>query len=193
MRGPCYASAMTSISSQPKPGSEPDRDEADASVAQLALLYERHQERTGPVQRFANRLTAGLGRPGSLAVIVTLMVAWTIGNTAARFMGSRALEEFPFPDLDFIATIAALLVALLILTTQRHEEELAERRARLTLHIAMLSEKKIAKVIGLLEEQRRDNPLLPSRSDPEASRMAQPTDPTANLEHLDAAEDASQQ
>ncbi len=40
----------------------------------------------------------------------------------------RALEEFPFPDLGFIATIAALLVALLILTTQRHEEELAESR-----------------------------------------------------------------
>ncbi|WP_375380847.1 DUF1003 domain-containing protein [uncultured Sphingomonas sp.] len=183
---------MASTESQPKPRSEPDRDETEASVAQLALLYERHQERTGPVQRFANRLTAGLSRPGSLAVIVTLVIAWTIGNTAARFVGSRALEEFPFPDLDFIATIAALLVALLILTTQRHEEELAERRARLTLHIAMLSEKKIAKVIGLLEEQRRDNPLLPSRPDPEASRMAQPADPAANLDHLDAAEDASQ-
>ena len=178
----------------PAPHSDPeprhDRDEADASVAQLALLYERHQERTGPVQRFANRLTAALGRPGSLAVIVASVVAWTMGNTVARFMGSHALEQFPFPDLDFIATIAALLVALLILTTQRHEEELAERRARLTLHIAMLSEKKIAKVIGLLEEQRRDNPLLPSRADPEASRMAKPADPATNLDHLDAAEDA---
>ena len=88
----------------------------------------------------------------SLVVIFGIALAWVIGNYVARAMGSTALEEFPFPDLGFIATIAALLVALLILTTQRHEEELAESRAQLTLHIAMLSERKIAKVIELLEE-----------------------------------------
>jgi mxaJ protein len=39
-------------------------------------------------------------------------------------------------------------VALLILTTQRHEDQLAEKRARLTLQIAVVSENKIAKVIS---------------------------------------------
>jgi len=37
-----------------------------------------------------------------------------VGNYVARLTGSRALEEFPFPDLAFVAAIAALLVALLI-------------------------------------------------------------------------------
>jgi uncharacterized membrane protein len=106
---------------------------------------------------------------------------------------STALEEFPFPDLGFIATIAALLVALLILTTQRHEEELAESRAQLTLHIALLSERKIAKVIALLEEQRRDNPLLPSRTDYEAAAMAQPSNHDATLDLIDEATDLRQQ
>ena len=137
------------------------------------------------MQRFANRLTAALGRPGALAATVALVIAWTIGNTVAHALGSPALEEFPFPDLGFLATVTALLVALLILTTQRHDEELAERRAALTLHIAMLSEIKIAKVIALLEEQRRDNPMLPSRVDAEASRMARPADPATNLDQLD--------
>ena len=95
-------------------------------------------------------------------------------------------QGFPFPDLGFIATIGALLVALLILTPQRrHEEELAESRAQLTLHIAMLSERKIAKVIELLEEQRRDNPLLPSRIDDEATEMAQPADHKTTLGLID--------
>ncbi|MGI4794995.1 MAG: DUF1003 domain-containing protein, partial [Janthinobacterium lividum] len=126
--------------------------------------------------RLADRITSALGKPIALVVIFGVAIAWIIGNYVARATGSMALEEFPFPDLGFIATIGALLVALLILTTQRHEEELAESRAQLTLHIAMLSERKIAKVIALLEEQRKDNPLLPSRVDPEAADLAQPAD-----------------
>ena len=116
-------------------------------------------------------------------------LVWVAGNYVARALGSTALEEFPFPDLGFLATIAALLVALLILTTQRHGEELAERRAQLTLHIAMLSERKIAKVIELLEEQRRDNPMLPSRVDHEAAEMAQASAHEVTLSLLDEAAD----
>jgi uncharacterized membrane protein len=141
------------------------------------------------VQRLANRITLTLGRPISLVIIFGIAIAWVIGNYVARATGSVALEEFPFPDLGFIATIGALLVALLILTTQRHEEELAESRAQLTLHIAMLSERKIAKVIALLEEQRRDNPLLPSRVDHEAADMSQPSDHDTALELIDEASD----
>jgi uncharacterized membrane protein len=165
----------------------------EATVDQLAKLYDRHNQRTTRVQRFANRVTSALGKPMSLVVIFGLAIAWIVGNYIARALGSTALEEFPFPDLGFIATIAALLVALLILTTQRHEEELAESRAQLTLHIALLSERKIAKVIALLEEQRRDNPLLPSRTDHEAAAMAQPSDHEAALDLIDEATDLRQQ
>ena len=165
-------------------------DHVDETVEQLFRLYERQDQRTGRVQRIANRITVALARPVALVAIFGVVLAWTIGNMTARAIGSPALEEFPFPDLGFILTVAALLVALLILTTQRHEEEQAERRARLTLHIAALSEKKIAKVIALLEEQRRDNPLLPSRHDPEATRMAVTVDPASHLEHLEKIDEA---
>jgi uncharacterized membrane protein len=163
-----------------------DKDgHVETTVEQLAQLHQDHRRSAGPIQRVANRTTAALGRPGALAMVVGLIIAWVVGNYVARALGSRALEEFPFPDLAFVATVAALLVALLILTTQRHEEELAERRARLTLQIAVLSEKKIAKVIQLLEEQRRDNPLLASRHDAEAEAMGTASDPRATLEQLE--------
>ena len=157
----------------------------EATVDQIAKLYDRHDQRTTRVQRLANRATSVLGRPMSLVIIFGVAIVWIIGNYVARATGSVALEEFPFPDLGFIATIGALLVALLILTTQRHEEELAESRAQLTLHIAVLNERKIAKVIELLEEQRRDNPLLPSCIDDEATEMAQPADHKTTLGLID--------
>lgn len=162
-------------------------DHDHATVDQLARMYDRHDQRTTRVQRIANRATSMLGRPMSLVVIFGLAITWVIGNYLARALGSTALEEFPFPDLGFLATIAALLVALLILTTQRHEEELAESRAQLTLHIAMLSERKIAKIIELLEEQRRDNPLLRERVDHEADTMARPSDHEKMVEVIDDA------
>ena len=176
--------ARRSASEASKPRSDAPPTSVDDSVEHLACLHDEHERATTRTQRFADRVTSALGRPAALAIIVLAIIGWMCGNFVARRFGVTALEEFPFPDLAFIATIAALIIALLILTTQRHQDQLAERRAQLTLQIAILSEKKVAKVIALLEEQRRENPLLSSRTDEEAEAMAQSADPGANLDRL---------
>lgn len=160
----------------------------EETVEQLSRLYDEHQRRTSRVQRMANRITASLGRPAALIVVVLVMLLWVAGNQIARIAGYTAIEQLPFPNLEFVATLAALIVALLILTTQRHEDQLAETRARLTLQIAVLSEKKIAKIIELLEEQRHDNPLLPERDDGTARDMATPVNAVEPGQSLSADE-----
>ena len=159
--------------------------DVDDSIEHIAELNREHERSTTATQRFANWVTNTLGRPGTLTIIVLMMIVWMCGNYVAHKLGATALEEFPFPDLGFVATISALLIALLILTTQQHENQLADRRAQLTLQIAILSEKKVAKVIALLEEQRRDNPMLASRVDEEAEAMARSVDPKETLKSLD--------
>ncbi len=72
---------------------------------------------------------------------------------------------------------AALGIALLILATQRRDDQLGQHREQLTLQLAILSEQKLAKIIDLIEESRRDNPLLDNRIDRSASAMAMPVDP----------------
>jgi hypothetical protein len=57
--------------------------------------------------------------------------------------------------------------------TPRAEDELNAREI-LTLELAILSERKIAKVIELLEELRRDSPRVVDRADQQPERMAQP-------------------
>jgi hypothetical protein len=59
------------------------------------------------------------------------------------------------------------------------------------LELAILSEQKTAKVIHLLEESRRDNPLIRNRVDQEAEAMAQPADPQSIKEIHDEAEQIS--
>ena len=52
--------------------------------------------------------------------------------------------------------LLALYVTVLILTTQRRDDQLASYREQLTLELAILGEQKSAKIISLLEELRRD-------------------------------------
>ena len=63
---------------------------------------------------------------------------------------------------------------------------LAEKRSQLTLQIAILSERKIAKLIGMLDDLRIAIPSVPSHRDAEAEEMAKPADPIATMELIEA-------
>lgn len=164
-----------------------EADHVGKTVGQLAELHRRHRDSSTRAQRLANRLTRLLGRPGAIAIAVMLIAAWVLGNLSALRFHLHPLEPAPFPDLALALGVTAVVVALLILSTQQHGEELAERRAELTLQMALISERKVAKIIALLEEQRVENPLLSSRHDPEAEQMSRTADAGQALERLDAA------
>ena len=161
-------------------------DPVEDSFAQLGQVQERHYRAAGPIQRSVRRITATLGRPGSIALLLMLIVIWIGGNILARLDGLRPIEQVPFSDMSLVVTVAAFLTSLLILSAQRFDEELADRRAQLTLQIAVVSERKLAKIIALLEEQRRDNFLLEKREDAEAARLATPVDLAASLDQIEA-------
>ena len=74
-----------------------------------------------------------------------------------------------------------MFVVMLVLVAQKHEDELNAHRDTLTLELAILSEHKIAKVIELLEELRRDSPHVQDRVDRQADQMAQPADAASVL------------
>jgi uncharacterized membrane protein len=94
-------------------------------------------------------------------------------------LGHRAIDPPPFAWMQLGVSLTALCITALILTTQRRDDQLAQCRAQMTFELAMLSEQKLAKIIQLLEESRRDNPLLDDRVDASADAMAMPADPLA--------------
>jgi uncharacterized membrane protein len=75
-------------------------------------------------------------------------------------------------------------MVVLILATQRREDDLARHREQLILELVLLGEQKTAKVIELLEEFRRDNPHIHDRVDQQAEAMAQPADPQQMLDAI---------
>ena len=154
---------------------------------ELIKLRAEFDESTTPLQRFAARIRCYLGAPLSVAWVVAAIGVWAIANAA---YGRHAYDPVPFEDLNTVATVAALIVTLLILAGQRREDEAARRIARLTLHLAAESEQKIAKLIQLLEEQRRDNAAIPDRRDEEAEQMGASASLRQVLERLESDESA---
>ena len=152
----------------------------------MSRLDSEHERRATRLQRATEHLTRFIGQPAFLAALCCVILLWVSGNFVAIQRFGRAVDPPPFNILQGMASVLALLFTVLIVSTQRREDELAERRERLMLHLAVLTEQKTAKAIALLEEIRRDAPALRDRDDHQAAAMACPTGPQTVLDAIDA-------
>ncbi|WP_158814122.1 DUF1003 domain-containing protein [Methylocapsa sp. S129] len=156
----------------------------EETIRSIARLHAEHHGAASPQQRAMDRLTALLGRPLCIGVLGLVIIGWIGANLLALALGRQPIDPPPFAWLDGGASLVSLFMVVLILGSQRHEEEIAQHRELLTLELAILSEQKTAKVIQLLEEVRRDNPLIHDRVDQEAEVMAQPANPQSVLDAI---------
>jgi uncharacterized membrane protein len=166
---------------------EHGRDETPAvdSHDELIQMRVEFEGSTTPLQRLAAQIRCHMGAPITALLVTALILVWAVANVA---LGRRAYDPAPFEAMNTVCTVAALIATLLILAGQRREDEAAKRIARLTLHLAAESEQKIAKLIQLIEEQRRDNPTMRDRHDPEAEQMGASASPRQVLERLNESE-----
>ena len=116
--------------------------------------------------------------------LTALVIAWISLNLILIAVGRKAIDEPPFAWLQGAVALTALYMTVFILTTQRREDKLAGLRDELTLELSLLNEQKSAKIIGLLEELRRDDPHISDRADDHAEALATPADPNVVLEAL---------
>ena len=154
------------------------------TVRSIAELHAQHDQETSALQRLVDRTTAWVGRPAFVGLLSLLILGWVLGNLGVSWAGGQPWDPPPFAWLSGVVSVVALYTTVLILATQRHDDELASHREQLTLELAILSEQKSAKIIQLLEEMRRDSPHLADRVDAEAHAMSMPADPQSVLEAL---------
>jgi uncharacterized membrane protein len=130
-----------------------------------------------------------LARPAFVVVLTVLLIGWIALNLGLMAIGHEPPDPPPFAYLSGVASLAALYMASMILSTQRHDDELATHRDQLNLELAILSEQKSAKIIQLLDEARRSDPVQSSGRDAEAEEMAISAEPHAVLEKIRSAQD----
>jgi uncharacterized membrane protein len=175
--------------SQPPPqGSSPAGaalpDHISQNIDEIVELQRREASAAQPAQLQLERLGRLFAQPQYFVAIIVATVAWVAGNLGATRLGLSPLDRPPFPWLDGFLSFVALLTTTVVLIGQRRQTRLAEQRAHLDLQINLLTEQKVTKLIHLLEELRRDLPMVRDRTDPHASALKEPTDTAQVLSAL---------
>lgn len=154
------------------------------TVQAIAELHAQHHRQATPILRAVDRMTQIVGRPRFVGLLTASIMAWIGLNLILEGTGRRAFDPVPFSLLQDLGELLGLYITVLILITQRRENQLAEHREQLTLELAIMGDQKSAKIIQLLEELRRDSPQVVDRHDPEAEALSVPADPQAVLDAI---------
>jgi uncharacterized membrane protein len=153
----------------------------EETVQSIALLHKAHHKNASKLERLVDFASAQVSRPACLVVIGAATLLWVAANLFLQSQGLKPFDPPPFEWANDVLTFLALVMTVMIVTTQRRAARLGERREQMTLELTLLTEQKTAKIIALLEEMRRDSPQFTNRFDKEAHDMSAPADPNLVL------------
>ena len=143
----------------------------------IAELHASHHRNATRAERWLEHAASRIATPAFLIVFSLAVFGWTAFNGALAALGHQPIDPPPYSFLQGLLTLLAVYFTLSILIVQRRAAMLADLRAQVTLEHSILTERKAAKVIELLEELRRDDPLIENRADHQAAALSSPADP----------------
>ena len=159
-------------------------DILDQDIETIVALRLHAERKVSRHQRLIEKATSTLGRPRSVYLIALFTTLWIIINLFHSYEGLPLMDAPPFPWLQGFVSLSALVMTVVVLTTQSRQARLMEQRRHLDLQITLLTERKVSKLIELVEDLRRDLPSVKDRFDPEAEAMREPVDPHTALSAL---------
>lgn len=132
------------------------RAHIDQNVATIASLREHAEEDLSAQQRGIESVTAALGQPRSIYVVIAVVLLWCGANVIGPRFGVQPFDPPPFLYLQGSIGFVALLTMIMVLTSQARQRKEAERNAHLDLQINLLAEQKI---MTALDERLGDDDL----------------------------------
>jgi uncharacterized membrane protein len=172
------------MTTPPVPPTPPDEVPVDSvpehishNIDSILAFYRREEQKISDSQRLLETVGGFMGRPSYLASVLSFVAIWLLANALSELFGFQALDPPPFFWLQGVVSLGALLTTTVVLITQNREAKLEEQRLQLELQVNLLTEQKTTKLIRMLEELRRDLPMVKDRQDPEAAALQKPTDP----------------
>lgn len=162
-------------------------DPTNQNVAAVQAFVLREEAKLSHSQRGVEALSAAIGCPAFLVFTLALVAGWALLNAALPLLGRPVLDPAPYFWLQGLIGLGALLISSVVLSKQNRVAKLFEQRAHLDLTVAMLTEQKVAKMIDLLEELRRDLPDVRNRHDSDATVLQKALHPDQVMAALDEA------
>jgi len=146
----------------------------EQNIESVVALQKKEWDSIGNAQRRVERVSRFLGRPFYLIALLSAIALWVAVNVFAT-TGSQ-WDPPPFELLDGIMTLISLVTTTIVLIAQNRQAKLEMQHTHLGLQVALLTEQKVSKLINLLEELRRDMPMVKNRHDAHAEALQESAD-----------------
>lgn len=169
-----------------RPCRMPEQTRPLPSMARETIeLLAEHDQREGaqvsPLQASIERISGLMGSLSYFVFVLVFIALWALVNVHGVHAGWRFVDPPPFNWLQGIVSSNALVLTIAVLIRQKRMAQLAERRAHLDLHINLLTERKVSKILQIVDELRRDLPARRRGHDDETAELALPADTEALL------------
>jgi len=106
--------------------------------------------------KIADALTTKFGTLGFLIINLTLFVAWMLINNG-KIPSIPVFDPYPYVLLITTVSLEAIILAIVVLISQNREGYINTMRDELQLHVNLLTEREITKVLVLLRELLKKN------------------------------------
>src|ERR1700760_4797466 len=148
-------------------------DHIAQNIEAVVALQRREWDTVPPAQRRLERISRLVSRPLYLVGILGFVLVWIGANAVISLRGGTPFDPLPYPALEALVSLVALLTTTVVLIGQTRQTRLEQQWAHLDLQVNLLTEQKVTKLIHLLEELRRGLPIVADRHDAQAAAMQQ--------------------
>src|ERR1044071_5235934 len=121
----------------------------ERNIRTIIHLRAKAARARGLQSRIADAITSFSGRMIFAYVHIVWFGLWILLNTGR--LGVRVFDPFPYGLLTMIVSLEAIFLSTFVLISQNRLSEQAEHRADLDLHIGLLTEHELTRVLLMLD------------------------------------------
>jgi uncharacterized membrane protein len=154
------------------------------NMAALVQFKKEHDAAKSIQDRAADAITGFAGSMRFVYFHLALVATWIIINIGV-IPGIPAFDPYPFVMLAMFASVEAIFLSTFVLISQNRMAALADRRADLDLHVSLLAEHEVTRLIRMTEAiAERLNVSTPPAD--ELHELEQDVQPEEVLQELEA-------
>jgi uncharacterized membrane protein len=121
----------------------------DRYVRTIVRLRLKASSERSPQERIADAITGFAGRLLFVVLHIVWFAAWILVNTGT--VGIRPFDPLPYGLLTMVVSLEAIFLSTFVLISQNRLSQQAEHRADLDLHIDLLTEYELTRVLRMLD------------------------------------------
>jgi uncharacterized membrane protein len=157
----------------------------ERNIKTFAEMRERTKQRRTFEERLADVITTVSGRMTFIYIHIAWFAIWIVVNMGKLSgLGLHPFDPYPFNFLTMVVSLEAIFLSTFVLISQNRLSVEADRRADLDLHIGLLTEHELTRVIRMLDAIQ-DKLGIDNEQDVELAELEEDVCPEAVLHEID--------